>query len=85
MRVFSVTSGNRSDMATIEHFREEGPFYWNEGLKEEDLGICCWGCNSSRGTKSLSTWFKEKYCIERGINEETVAEPVKLFIRKLGK
>jgi len=80
---FSIAGKNRSDMATIEHFREEGPFYWKDGLKEEDLGICCWSCNSSRGTKPLSYWFKERYCVDRSINENTVAEPIRAFIRKI--
>lgn len=72
----------RKDWATIEHFREEGPFYWSEGLKEEDIAICCSQCNSSRGVKNLLDWFKTPYCKERNINLQTVSEPVKLFIKK---
>lgn len=86
MKKFSVM-GDRSDMASIEHFREEGPFYWDKGLKEEDIGICCISCNSSRGRKSLSAWFKGSYCTNRNIpiNEKTVADSVRKYIERLKK
>ncbi len=69
-------------MATIEHFREEGPFYWNDGLKEEDVAICCHACNSRRGKLNLPRWFITPYCVERGIDENTVAEPVRAFLKR---
>jgi len=73
----------RIDWATIEHFREKGPFYWPE-LKKEDIAICCSQCNSSRGRKELSEWFKSQYCLDRvnKINEKTVADPVKRYLNK---
>ena len=79
-KVFNRASDWHGDWATIEHFREDGPFYWKEGLKEEDLAICCWSCNSSRGKKELLNWFKIPYCIKNNINKRRVAEPVKKYI-----
>ncbi len=83
---------NTKDDATIEHLREEGPFYWkshpkadpNKVLKKEDLVICCRSCNSSRGKKSLDEWFNSSYCIDGKvkISKNTVALPVKNFLRK---
>jgi len=67
---------SRSDSATIEHLNNEGPF--NE---KSNLVICCGACNSSRRNKELLIWFKESYCLERNINEKTVAEPVKEYIK----
>ena len=29
-----ASTGKRKDMATIEHFNFNGPFYWEEGLKK---------------------------------------------------
>jgi len=80
--IFPWVSNNRGDSATIEHFREKGPFYWGEGLKEEDLAICCGSCNSSRHRKKLSDWFQTAYCadIKRKINKNTIAKPVKDYI-----
>lgn len=62
--------------ATIEHFNNDGPFD-----KKENVAICCRGCNSSKGTKKLSAWFKTSYCTEKNINKETVAKPAKEYIR----
>lgn len=72
--------GTPSDKATIEHLREGGPFYWKDGLQEEDVVICCGRCNASRGKKSLNDWFSSTYCLGRGINEQTVAEPVRKYL-----
>jgi hypothetical protein len=76
------TGYRRSDWATIEHFREKGPFYWSEKLKEEDISICCSQCNSSRGKKGILNWFESSYCKERNINANSVARPVKDFLKR---
>jgi hypothetical protein len=62
--------------ATIEHFNNDGPF-----TKKYNLAICCRGCNSSKGVKTLLAWFKTPHCAKWGINEKTVAKPVKNFMR----
>jgi hypothetical protein len=62
--------------ATIEHFNNDGPFE-----KKYNVAICCRRCNSSKGTKGLSAWFKTAYCREKKINEETVSKPVKEYMR----
>ena len=70
------TKRNRSNWATIKHFDNDGPLdsVWN-------IGICCWACNSSKGAMPLSEWFKTDYCIQREINANTVAEPVKTYLK----
>jgi hypothetical protein len=78
-----ATAGSRADEATIEHLNFDGPFYIRDGLRKEDVVICCRGCNSSRGTLKLSDWFKSAYCVRRNINENIVAEPVKEYLRLL--
>ena len=40
---------------------------------------CCNGCNI-RHQKPLREWFKSAYCVERGINEETVAPIIQAFL-----
>lgn len=71
------TNGERSDWATIEHFDNDGP------LDEEwNIGICCWACNSSKGTLSLSQWFESPYCKRLGIHADSVSEPVRQYLRK---
>lgn len=70
-------------MPTIEHLNEKPPFYWQDGVREEGLAICCGSCNSSRGDRSLQEWFQTAYCRERNppINAATVAAPVKTYLR----
>lgn len=83
LMIYPYEPSNHSDSATIEHFKEKGPFYWKDGLKEDDLAICCGNCNSRRSRLTLKEWFKSKYCIDNKINEHLVAEPVKRYIHSL--
>jgi hypothetical protein len=79
--MISPGAGNdRRDWATIEHLKDDGAAYWDEGLKESGLTICCFSCNASRGQNKLLTWFKTPYCLSKSINEKTVAESVRKYI-----
>jgi 5-methylcytosine-specific restriction endonuclease McrA len=66
--------GLRSDSATIEHIDNDGSL-----IDEDNIAICCWACNSSKGTKALLDWFNSPYCKEKNINKETVAPPIKKY------
>jgi hypothetical protein len=79
----SFSQDSRRNMPTIEHLNERPPFYWQHGLKEEGLAICCGSCNSSRGNKSLREWFRTPYCAERAvpITRHSVAKPVRKYLR----
>ncbi len=70
------SGGPRTDWATIEHLNHLPP--WDN---PETVAICCWSCNSSRGNRLLGDWFTNAYCLNRGISEATVAEPVRNFLR----
>lgn len=74
----------RSDWTTIEHLSEKKPFYKKDGLEIDGLAICCWSCNSSRGKKTLREWFGKPYCKARNthINEDSVADPVKEYLKR---
>ena len=67
---------DRRRWATIEHLNHLPP--WNN---PKTIVICCGSCNSSRGKQLLSDWFVTPYCIERNINEKTVSEPVRKYVR----
>jgi hypothetical protein len=82
MQEYPRTKGCPKDKATIEHLNFDGPFYWDDGLKAEDIVICCASCNSSRGVKLLPVWFESAYCVARGINGTTVAMPVKAYLAR---
>lgn len=68
--------GTPKDKATIEHLNTRPPWS-NSGT----VVYCCGSCNSSRGAKELIDWFCDPYCTERGINEYTVDDPVKKYVR----
>jgi hypothetical protein len=62
--------------ATIEHFDNGRDFE-----KKYNVAICCRRCNSSKGTLTLSQWLKKPYCVQNGINEKTVSNAVRAFLR----
>ncbi len=74
--IYPSLGGNRRNWATIEHLNYLPP--WDN---PKTVGICCGSCNSSRGKKKLTDWFKTQYCTDRNINKMTVAEPVKEYIQ----
>lgn len=83
MKLHLTSIGTPGDKKTIEHFANDVMFEDEQTV--EDVGICCGSCNSSKGGKKLSDWLKSPYCLERNINVNTVADPVKNFIKKYPK
>lgn len=81
--------GRRGDWATIEHLNHRQD--WNSVESyivagkpvPEIVAICCGTCNSSRGSKKLSDWFKTSYCVQRKIDILTVTEPVRKYIQEV--
>lgn len=43
----------------------------------DNIALCCWSCNASKGRKKLQDWLKSKYCFNKIITAETVAPVVK--------
>ena len=80
MKRYVSTIGTPSDKATIEHFSNKA-----QPGESVNVGMCCGSCNSSRSDSGLSKWFKSKYCIERDINEKTIAKPVRDYFNKYEK
>jgi hypothetical protein len=68
--------GPRKAVATWEHIINDATI-----VTRENIARCCVGCNSSKGTKELSEWLQSRYCKERGINEDTVADVVKAALK----
>jgi hypothetical protein len=63
---------NPLHFATIEHL-------YPPGNDPTWVSWCCNGCNISH-QKPLREWFKSSYCVERGINENTVAPIIRQFL-----
>lgn len=76
--IYGSSIGTPKNKATIEHFSDDPDWY-----EEVDVGICCGSCNSSKGNKKLSHWFKTDYCVKNNIDEKKVSKPVKDYIKKI--
>ena len=83
MKEYPRIKGTPCDKATIEHMDDEAVAH----PTEKNIAICCGSCNSSRGARKLLDWFELPHCKNRSkpINEETVDEIVREFLRKAGK
>lgn len=51
-------------------------------ITRENIVLCCFSCNSSKGQKQLSEWLKSDFCNRRGITSDNVAPIVKEAIAK---
>jgi hypothetical protein len=69
---FGSPKETRKSVATWEHIVNDARI-----VNRENIARCCVACNSSKGTKKLSDWFKSGYCTKRGITRDTVADVVK--------
>ena len=43
----------------------------------ENIVLCCVGCNSSKGSKDLCSWFYSDNARKRGITFETISDVVR--------
>jgi hypothetical protein len=69
-------NGPRGKTATIEHIDNDG------SLKDENnIAMCCFSCNSSKGVKKLLDWFEPPYCKKKKINKATVAPIIKKYLK----
>jgi 5-methylcytosine-specific restriction endonuclease McrA len=80
LKEYLLTKGTPSDKATFEHIDNDGP---ND--KEWNIAMCCASCNASKGTKKLMDWLETPHCKENNINEKTVANIIKEFIKNKQK
>lgn len=78
--IYPWDRANRADSATIEHLNPLPP--WDN---IETVAYCCGSCNSSRRDRTHAEWFETAYCRQRGITAETVAEPVRDYLRRIAK
>lgn len=80
--IYPYDRKNRNRSLTIEHLNFDGPFYVRNGLRIEDIILCCGKCNSSRGKKKIKDWFNSNYCINLNIKSETVSDIVKNYLKR---
>ena len=71
-REFGDPQGRRAASPSWEHIVNDLSL-----VTLENIALCCVGCNASKGTKTLGAWLASKYCVTRGIGEQSMA-PVAL-------
>lgn len=48
----------------------------------DNIALCCGSCNASKGNKVLEEWIKGRYCKDKGITIQNVADVVKEYFNK---
>jgi hypothetical protein len=74
---FTSSKVSRRSAASWEHIINDATI-----ITEENIALCCCGCNASKGQKQLSVWLQSKYCKERGITPASVAPIIKKALLK---
>lgn len=74
--VFTPFLVSRKTAVSWEHIINDATI-----ITRENIVLCCGSCNASKGQKKLSVWLQSEYCLNRGINLETVAPIIKQAIK----
>jgi hypothetical protein len=61
-------SGPRAALPSWEHIVND-----LANVSVLNIALCCIGCNSSKGKKTLALWLQSKYCVSRDIKLEKLA------------
>jgi hypothetical protein len=61
-------SGPRAGLPTWEHIVNDLSL-----VSSSNIALCCWGCNASKGRKTLEEWLQSRYCQARGISSSSIA------------
>lgn len=73
---FTSVKVSKKTAASWEHIINDATF-----INRENIALCCCGCNASKGQKKLSDWLDSKYCKEKGITPNSVAQIIKHAIK----
>ena len=82
---------DKCDSISIEHLNHKlewdsvRSFIQENKPVREIIALCCGSCNSSRGSKSLRSWFNTPYCIRNKITSSNVALVVKKYLDEYEK
>ncbi len=74
---FTSTKISKKTAESWEHIINDAKI-----ITRENIALCCCGCNASKGQKQLSIWLQSKYCKDKNIILENVAQVIKDAIKK---
>lgn len=66
------SDGTRKTTATWEHIVNDARI-----VTRENIALCCFSCNASKGAKLLTDWLTSDYCERRGISPESATSIVR--------
>jgi hypothetical protein len=70
-------SGPRKGLPTWEHVVNDLLL-----VSSANIALCCWGCNASKGRKTLQEWLRSDYCRVWGITSSSVAAIAAASLRR---
>ena len=73
---FTSVNVSKKTAASWEHIINDAKI-----ITRENIALCCCGCNASKGQKQLSIWLQSKYCKDKNITPENVAQVIKDAIK----
>ena len=73
---FTSTKISKKTATSWEHIINDAKI-----ITRENIALCCCGCNASKGQKQLSIWLQSKYCKDKNITLENVAQVIKNAIK----
>ena len=73
---FTSVKISKKTAASWEHIINDAKI-----IIRENIALCCCGCNASKGQKQLSLWLQSKYCKDKNISPENVAQVIKDAIK----
>lgn len=50
---------------------------------KDNIALCCCSCNASKGNKKLEDWLESKYCKDKMITKNTVANVVQEYLKTI--
>ncbi|MDG1377509.1 MAG: hypothetical protein P8P56_10945 [Yoonia sp.] len=74
---FTQSEGAARSQSSWEHVINDASI-----ITEDNIALCCRGCNASKGQRRVSDWLESPYCKIRGVSLETVAPVIKNAIKK---
>ncbi len=73
---FTSTKISKKTATSWEHIINDAKI-----ITRENIALCYCGCNASKGQKQLSIWLQSKYCKDKNITPENVAQVIKNAIK----
>ena len=73
---FTSVKVSKKTTASWEHIINDAKI-----ITRVNIALCCCACNASKGQKKLSIWLQSKYCKDKNITPENVAQVIKDAIK----